>query len=307
MKILEAKGGVDENLEALQKLFAWEETTIKKQVQQPCHDKKVTFLLLVKSRPWLCEPASCALAHAGLCRRPTLANKVLLLPLYVLHAMACARLPGSTRLKTTKGATQAALQYLPYLVRLLQLSLWPGAIESISRTAIFNDLQFKVAVRSDGLCILVAGLLDAFVAAFNLRRTPPWSRPQLQRTCAWQNQNDDDPLSGVGSYAPIGVPRAQPRPAQTRELQVTEAPQQISVLPTCRVATRFTGIESPGWRLLTDGGFERIPDGTDAAGWRIAAVSPDNLVQILRGLVDCDLRHPAFFLAPPLAATTPLG
>ena len=50
-------------------------------------------------------------------------------------------------------------------------SLWPGASECISPTAIFNDVLFKIAVGSDRLCSLVAGLLDAFVTAFNLRRT----------------------------------------------------------------------------------------------------------------------------------------
>ena len=48
---------------------------------------------------------------------------------------------------------------------------WPGTSECISPTAISNDLLFKIAVRSDRLCILVSGLLDAFVTAFNLRRT----------------------------------------------------------------------------------------------------------------------------------------
>ena len=38
-------------------------------------------------------------------------------------------------------------------------------------TAILNDLMFKIAVRSDRLCILVAGLRDAFVTAYNLQRT----------------------------------------------------------------------------------------------------------------------------------------
>ena len=37
----------------------------------------------------------------------------------------------------------------------------------------------------------------------------------------------------------------------------------------------MTGIESPGWRLFTDGGFQRNPDGTDPDGWRIAAILPD--------------------------------
>ena len=36
--------------------------------------------------------------------------------------------------------------------------------------AIFNELLFKIADRNHRLCILVSGLLDAFVTAFNLRR-----------------------------------------------------------------------------------------------------------------------------------------
>ena len=51
------------------------------------------------------------------------------------------------------------------------LAIWPGTGECISPTAIFNDLLFKIATGSDRLCILVSGLLDAVVTAFNLRRT----------------------------------------------------------------------------------------------------------------------------------------
>ena len=54
-------------------------------------------------------------------------------------------------------------------------------------TAIFNGLLFKIAVRSDRLCILVAGLLDAFVAAFQLMKNPPGPRAQFQRTRVSQN------------------------------------------------------------------------------------------------------------------------
>ena len=50
-------------------------------------------------------------------------------------------------------------------------SLWPGTDECISPTAILNDLLFIIAVRSDRLCILVSGLLDALSSPFNLRRT----------------------------------------------------------------------------------------------------------------------------------------
>ena len=49
--------------------------------------------------------------------------------------------------------------------------LWPSTGECISPTAIFNELLFKIAVRSDRPCILAAGLLDAFVTACNQQRT----------------------------------------------------------------------------------------------------------------------------------------
>ena len=46
-----------------------------------------------------------------------------------------------------------------------------GTCECMSPTAIFVELRFKIAVRSDRLCILVAGLLDAFVTAETFQRT----------------------------------------------------------------------------------------------------------------------------------------
>ena len=50
-------------------------------------------------------------------------------------------------------------------------SLWLGTSECISPTAIYNDHLFNIVVRSDRFCILVAGLLDAFVTAYNLEKT----------------------------------------------------------------------------------------------------------------------------------------
>ena len=103
-------------------------------------------------------------------------------------------------------------------------SLWPGASECISPTAIFNDVLFKIAVRSDRLCILVSGLLDAFVTAFDLRRTyGPWS--QFQRIYVWQNQDDDRPVSGVGPHQPDDVLGVEPGTADTRSLPITQAPE----------------------------------------------------------------------------------
>ena len=64
--------------------------------------------------------------------------------------------------------------------------------------------------------------------------------------------------------------------------------------PCCLLVELMTWIESPAWRLFTDGGLKRQAHGTDAAAWKIAAVSPDNFVRILCGPVTCDPRHPAF-------------
>ena len=51
------------------------------------------------------------------------------------------------------------------------LAFWPGTGEYISRTSISNDFLFKNGTRSDRLCILVSGLLDAFFTAFKWQRT----------------------------------------------------------------------------------------------------------------------------------------
>ena len=74
--------------------------------------------------------------------------------------------------------------------------------------------------------------------------------------------------------------------------------------PNCRTITRLTGNDSPDWRLFTDGGFERQVDGSDLAGWGIAAVSPDNFVRILCGPVTCDPRHQAFLGATSCSNNT---
>ena len=78
----------------------------------------------------------------------------------------------------------------------------------------------------------------------------------------------------------------------------------FSMLPTCRSTTRMTGIESPGWRLFTDGGFKRQDDGPEIAGWGIATVSPDHFVRILCGPASCDPRHPAFLSATSYSNNT---
>ena len=111
--------------------------------------------------------------------QPTCVKLVWLWERYVLRVMVCARLPDSTLLKQNPGCLlgcHEGLGCIRHYNRCLKLfesfrSLWPGTGERISPTAIYNELLFKIAVRSNRLCILVAGLLDAFVTAYNLQRT----------------------------------------------------------------------------------------------------------------------------------------
>ena len=74
--------------------------------------------------------------------------------------------------------------------------------------------------------------------------------------------------------------------------------------PTCRITTRLTGNESPGWRLFTDVGFKRDADGTELAGWGVAIVSPENFFRVTRGPVVCDPCLPAFLEATSCSNNT---
>ena len=89
------------------------------------------------------------------------------------------------------------------------------------------------------------------------------------------------------------------------DLKRSGGPSRCKIL-CCLLAgttTRMTGIESPGWRLFTDGGSKRQVDGGEFAGWRLAAASPDNFV---RFFVAQFRVIPSFrrFEEPLLAATT---
>ena len=66
----------------------------------------------------------------------------------------------------------------------------------------------------------------------------------------------------------------------------------------------MTGTESPDLRLITDEGFKRQADGSELAGWGIAAVSPDHVFRLLCGPVTCDPRHPAFLGATSCSNNT---
>ena len=86
-------------------------------------------------------------------------------------------------------------------------------------------------------------------------------------------------MSGVGPHLSDDVLVIQPGTTQTRSLKATRHPRNSFVrLPNCRIITRLTGNDSPDWRLFTDRGFKRQVDGSGLAGWRIAAVSPDDFV-----------------------------
>ena len=135
-------------------------------------------------------------------------------------------------------------------------ALWPGTGEMhfpycyLQRAAIQN-------CRSDWLCILVGGLLDAFVTAYDLQRTNRGTGLNFEELMyrrvkmmtplcpAWAHTHQHDVL---------GVPPEQLSP---QAFQFQAEGKQFSFLPSCRTTTGLTGIESPGWRLFTDGGIKR--------------------------------------------------
>ena len=111
--------------------------------------------------------------------RPTRANLVSSLVPYVSHVMVCARLPGST---LSKKIVHASWDVLKVLIACGILIFAPpcSTIFVLSGLATTNALHphtfstiypSKLPFASDRLCILVSGLLDAFVTTFNVRRT----------------------------------------------------------------------------------------------------------------------------------------
>ena len=131
-------------------------------------------------------------------------------------------------------------------------------LECISLTGIFNDLLFKIAVRSDRLFILVSGFLDAFFTALDLRRTNRgtglnfkelmYGRMKMMTVLcpAWAHTYQTMCLGFLG---------LQPRSAPAFCFSAALAEKTV-LHATCRTTTRMTGIESPGWKLFTDGGLK---------------------------------------------------
>ena len=93
--------------------------------------------------------------------------------------MACARLPGFIQPKRTLCAAERASKNkiacgITILVlfcsnTLILYGLAPLNASRLLRSSMIYCL--KIGARSDRLCVIVSGFLDAFVTAFNLRRT----------------------------------------------------------------------------------------------------------------------------------------
>ena len=177
--------------------------------------------------------------------------------------MAFARLAGSTRpneiLDASLGAMKDSIAHgitidVPSCSNPLR-ALWPGTGECISPTAIFNDLLFKISVRSDRLCMLVAGQLNAFFTAYNLRRTNRGPGLKFKELMYGR-------IKMMTALCPASAHTYQtmclgfrPEHLRPEALRLPKPKKKLDMLPTCRTTTRMTGIESPGWRLFTDGGF----------------------------------------------------
>ena len=154
-------------------------------------------------------------------------------------------------------------------VRLNHLnSLWPAVAESMGRTAIFTDLLFKIAARGERLCILVAGLLDicdclqsakgrTMASLLNFRELI-YGRVKMKTALC---------PAGAHTYQSmcLGYNSDQHRPGNFR---LPKPKRKCSMLPSCRVSTRMTGIESTGWRLFPDGSFlDATLTALTSSGW----------------------------------------
>ena len=63
-------------------------------------------------------------------------------------------------------------------------------------------------------------------------------------TSVWQNQNDDGPMPGAGSYVPTSA-GATIQTSSDLKTSSYRSPNFFSMLRTCRVTTKMTGIELP--------------------------------------------------------------
>ena len=136
-------------------------------------------------------------------------------------------------------------------------SFWPGLAHGIRPGAKFNDLLFKIAVRSSRLCILVSGLLGASVTTFNLYR-----KCRKGDLCFSELMHGRMKL--MTAVCPAWAHTYQSmclgyRPSQLRpwNFRLLRPKNKFGELPTCRSSTWTAGIECDGWRLFTDGGTKQ--------------------------------------------------
>ena len=184
------------------------------------------------------------------------------------------------------------------------LAILPGTSQCISPTAILKNLLLQIGIRGDRLCILVSSLLDAFVTALHLRRTHQGHSINFHQLMHGRIQIMTALCPALAhAYQTIwwGFCPEQLKP---EAFSLLKAQEKFPKPPRCRTITRLTGNDSPDWRHFTDGGFERQVDGSDLADWRIAFVSPDNVVRLLFGPVMRVILAIWHFQEPPRAATT---
>ena len=137
----------------------------------------------------------------------TLADAVLLLVPCVLRAMACARLPGSTMTKTTRGVDLAAgrgsiVCGITTPAHYVSTTSTPFG-RSRRKHGTYRHL-YRFIVQNCGACIVVAGLLN-ICDCLQSAKDEPWCLSQFQRTHLWWSEDDDCSLSGGGAHEKIHV------------------------------------------------------------------------------------------------------
>ena len=136
---------------------------------------------------------------------------------------------------------------------------------------------------------------------------PAWPLPQLQRTCVRQSQNDDCPLSGVGSYLSVTVPWLSPRQAQTWEVPSAEA-QNVFLFATNLPCIHQ--VDGDCIHRLETSSLTAVFNAILMAPTRLTGESPQyhqkTFPQFCAGL-SFAIHNIRRFFAPPLVATIPLN
>ena len=197
--------------------------------------------------------------------------------------MACARLTGSTRLTTTRDAVWIAVKNkiawgatVPAQSCSTTLTLSGLALLKVSRALSLHRFKSLVEARDS---VSPLRLLDALLLPHS--------------TCEGPASTAENLCQAKSKRSLPSVRRGLIRTNHCAMVFTQTSPDVRTSFCQCPKCF-FDLCYQPAVYPRGDGSIKNNLDGTDAAGWKIVAVSPANTFQIFCGSVICDSRHPAF-------------